>query len=178
MNWYKQAQINIIDEVTDSYSGQLDSRLSAKDPQGKRLGYLDYSEFRGQIHIKYIEVLPEYRRQGVGTQLMQALQQEYPNTEINTGMMTGEGSELYKSLPKQTIENEPYESFLKEKEEKSKRLAIVESKLDEFYSAKVKDESRHPEFLALGDEWNVLYDRVKDIDFELSEMAPSQTLIV
>jgi len=177
MNWYKQSQLTMTNEVTDSHSGQLDMRLNAVGPTGQTVGYIDYSEFRGEIHIKYIEVLPDYRRGGVGTKLMQALQQEYPNKEINTGMLTEEGSQLYQSLPKQTIENKPYELLLNEKKEKSKRLQIVENKLDEFYSAKEKDESRQPEFLALGDEWNEIYDRIRDIDSELSEMTPSQTLI-
>lgn len=166
------------DEVIGSHSGQMDLRLTATNAQGEVVGHLDYTEFRGQIHIKYIEVLPEYRRQGIGTQLMQGLQAAYPNQEINTGMLTDEGSELYNSLEKQVSRNEPYELLLKEKEEKSQRLAIVERKLDEYYSSKEKDKTNRTDFLALGDEWGILYDRVKDIDSELSEMAPSQTLIV
>ena len=177
MNWYKEAQIYMSDEVTGSHSGQMDLRLSAKNTEGETVGHIDYTEFRGEIHIKYIEVSPKYRRQGIGTKLMQKLQKSYPDTEINTGMLTEEGSQLYQSIPKQVIKNEPYDPLLKEKEEKSKRLAVVESKLDEFYSAKEKDESRHQEFLALGEEWNLLYDRIRDIDLELSKMSPSQTLI-
>ncbi len=178
MNWYKTAQqITMNDEVVGSHSGQTDLRLNAKNEKGETIGHIDYTDFRGEIHIKYIEVLPAYRRQGVGTKLMKELQKGYPNVEINTGMLTEEGSQLYNSLQKQTIKNEPYEDYLKEKEEKSKRLAIVEKQLDEFYSAKEIDESRQPEFLALGDEWNKLYDRISDIDINLSVMAPSQTLI-
>lgn len=177
MNWYKIAQLSMSDEVLDSHSGQTDLRLNAKNTRGETVGYIDYTEFRGEVHIKYIEVLPEHRRQGVGTELMRSLQKLYPNTEINTGMLTDEGSALYQALPKQTIENKMYDTLSNQKEEKSKRLKDIERQLDIFYSAPEVNAETQQEFRSLGDEWNTLYDEVRDIESQLNETYKSKILI-
>jgi GNAT superfamily N-acetyltransferase len=175
MSWYKIAKIIMKNEVIDSHSGQLDMRLSAID-DNKEIGYIIYAEFRGDVYIQYIEVLPEYRRMKIGTKLMQYLQSLYPNQELNTGMKTDDGSALYNSLQKKTLENQGYEQLLKEKEEKEKELQEVEKRLNVFYES--GSGNNRPEFIALGDRWSELYDRINEIDSEMSDMIPSQKIIV
>jgi len=61
---------------------------------GEVVGFLDYSEYRGEIHIQMIEVDKNFRRQGIGTALLKELDKEYPEVEIEYGMETPEGARL------------------------------------------------------------------------------------
>jgi len=64
------------------------------------VGILDYTYLPSDetIHINMIEVMEEYRRQGIGTKMIQALKQEWPDQKINWGMLVGHGAEFKRSL--------------------------------------------------------------------------------
>jgi len=64
------------------------------------VGYIDYTYLPSDdlIHINMIEVMEEYRRQGIGTKMIQALKQEWPDQKINWGMLVGHGAEFKRSL--------------------------------------------------------------------------------
>ena len=61
---------------------------------GEVAGFLDYSEYRGEIHVQMIEVDKNFRRQGIGTALLKELDKEYPEVEIEYGMETADGARL------------------------------------------------------------------------------------
>lgn len=68
--------------------------IYAKNKSGNVVGYLSFSEYRNEPSIKMIEVLPQYRRKGIATKMLQSLQKMYPDTEIRTGMTTPDGTKL------------------------------------------------------------------------------------
>ena len=53
------------------------------------VGTIRYSIFEGRPHISMIEVLEDYRRQGIATQMLRYLQGQYPNEEIVWGYNNG-----------------------------------------------------------------------------------------
>jgi len=63
----------------------------------ERVGYLDYSEYQGEVQIQMIEVSRKFPRQGIATAMLQELDRLYPDIEIDTGMMTPEGSLLFEA---------------------------------------------------------------------------------
>jgi GNAT superfamily N-acetyltransferase len=103
MTWYKKAQGSLSFENIhlDYHHGQNDFRLLAKiddDP----VGGIDYSEFKGSLHISYILVKPSRRRKGIATALVRELERlnetEFDGQPIRWGMMTPEGAALKESL--------------------------------------------------------------------------------
>ena len=99
-------EIKILDEVIDSHHGQLDMVMTAYMGE-KPVGSLQYSLYENIPHISYIEVLPEYRRQGIASRLVRNLQSQYPETEIEWGILTDDGKAFYDALT-YSVENEEY----------------------------------------------------------------------
>ena len=99
--------IKFEDSVIDVY-GEEKYKLLTINVDNKTVGYIDYSVFEDNPYIKYIEVKDEYRRKGYGKKLVEKLQSLYPDSEIGFGMMTDDGSKLYKSLKKEIIPNKDY----------------------------------------------------------------------
>jgi len=89
--------IKFRNEMTGYSHGQKDMVLKAYADR-EMLGYIVYSEYMNNPHINMIKVMPEYRRSGVARKLVYHLQDMYPDTEIDWGMLTDEGSMLYNSL--------------------------------------------------------------------------------
>lgn len=86
---------NVQKSVRGMIGDQMDLTMDLVSPEGQRLGRVDYSVYDGQPAIQMIEVAPEFRRQGVATELLRNLQREYPDQEIDWGSLTSEGSQLY-----------------------------------------------------------------------------------
>ena len=108
MNWYKkeqqEIQLKFQDECYDSHGGESFCGLIARDINtNEGLGYIDYSIFNNKLSIKMVEVKEEYKRMGIGTQLMQFLKKENPDKVIIKGMATEEGSSFVNSLQKKDI---------------------------------------------------------------------------
>ena len=60
----------------------------------KVVGFLDYSKLEDEIYVQMISVEPEYRRQGIATEMLKKLDSLYPDTEFEPGMSTDEGAQL------------------------------------------------------------------------------------
>lgn len=87
----------------DHRSGQDYWKLYAYDedtPNWDVVGYLDYSEFEGKIYIDMVFVKPEFRRQGIGTAMMQEMKRKATEegSKIMHGLQTEEGAALYESM--------------------------------------------------------------------------------
>lgn len=80
----------------DYYSGQHNFRASAYY-KNKFVGKVDYTIFKNKIYINYLEVDEKYRRQGIGTQLLDFIQKENNIYDIDHGNLTDDGSEFNKS---------------------------------------------------------------------------------
>jgi hypothetical protein len=125
-------------EFTGTHHGQSDfTTLAYVD--GQIAGYLNFSEFDNTLYVNMIEVRPEMRHNSIAFALMRNLQQQYPDTPIQWGLMTDDGSSLKKAIT-YNIPNEHYNDLVREKEQ-------IEIKLREYEEAPNND----------ADYWNDLW---------------------
>jgi GNAT superfamily N-acetyltransferase len=101
MNWYKISKnenIKLFNEVTGAHSGQIDARILAKDiEKGIYVGGVDYVLFGDELTVSWVEVLPDYKRQGIATMMYDYMLQENPEYTYKPSMSLPEGSEFIKS---------------------------------------------------------------------------------
>ena len=165
--------IDITQHVTDHHGGQTDIQLVARNENGVA-GYLDYSVWNGEVQIGMIHV--HQRRSGIGTALVKELQRMYPTTEIDWGMTTSEGTQLYKSLEFETIPNNNVIRKMKELEALKAKNAEYE-KLRAVWDASAKTEKDRQAFLTATADWNDLYDAIHDLERELDDQKSYRRLI-
>lgn len=101
-------ETQILDEVLDVHHGQIDMLMQAVRGE-LTVGTIRYSIFEGRPHISMIEVLEDYRRQGIATQMLRYLQGQYPNEEIEWGYLTEDGTALYHAL----MDEQPNPDYLR-----------------------------------------------------------------
>ncbi len=104
--WYKKAQLNIDfwNDCYDAHSGEDFCRIYAEDKNtGDTIGIIDYSIYDDEIDIKMVEVIELYKRQGIGTQMIEYLKNENPGMKIITGLATGPGYPFVQSLKSKKI---------------------------------------------------------------------------
>jgi len=98
--------------VTDSHSGQTNGVLWAYDPtkyqrgfdakqvEGPGIyGYIEWVSYQGETQIQMIEVLPEFRRKSIGSQMVKALNGSTSDNVVWSGT-TDDGENLRKSIEK------------------------------------------------------------------------------
>jgi len=160
--------------MTGYRSGQSDHRISAK--QGKTLvGYVDFSVYEGEPNIKYIFVSPDFRRQGIATKLMQAVQREYPDANINLGMATDMGAPFVQSLDRKFYPNAEYEQT----QARLKQLKQREAELDKMQAElpdDITDEIRE-KMAPYWDEMNDVSDEIRQIERDSWDMKPGKWII-
>lgn len=103
-------ETRILDEALGAHSGQIDMLMQAVRGE-LTVGTLRYSIFEGRPHISMIEVLEDYRRQGIATQMLRYLQGQYPDEEIEWGYLTEDGSVLYRAV----VDEQPNPEYQKVK---------------------------------------------------------------
>lgn len=93
-----------MDNLTFKTSATGDDRLlMAYSNNGTQVGYISYAVEDGDVFVKMVEVVPQYRRQGVGKALAIKLQAMFPESQINWGSTTGDGAQLINSLPTHSV---------------------------------------------------------------------------
>jgi GNAT superfamily N-acetyltransferase len=107
MNWLQKAallDITIENDCWDSHRGEVFCALLARF-QGQPVGGLKYSIYEGVYDIKNMRVLPDFRRQGVATQLMRRLEQmaAADGGTVNRGMSTPDGTAFLESYDKEQV---------------------------------------------------------------------------
>ena len=90
-------ETRILDDALGAHNSQIDMLMQAVRGE-LTVGTLRYSIFEGRPHISMIEVLEDYRRQGIATQMLHYLQGQYPDEEIEWGYLTEDGSALYRAV--------------------------------------------------------------------------------
>lgn len=103
-------ETRILDEALDAHNGQIDMLMQAVRGE-LTAGTLRYNIFEGRPHISMIEVLEDYRRQGIATQMLRYLQGQYPDEEIEWGYLTEDGSALYRAV----VDEQPNPEYQKVK---------------------------------------------------------------
>ena len=80
------------DVVGDQYNGYI----IARDSSGRQIGKVSYSSWRGETAVSMVEVEPEFRRMGIGTELLNKLQSKSDKPIIAQGdFATKEGQGLW-----------------------------------------------------------------------------------
>lgn len=161
-------------ELIGYRQGQSDFRITA-EVNNKTIGYIDYSVYENKPSIKYVFVTPEYRRQGIGTKLLQQIQKQYPETEINLGMSTDDGSHLVKSLNRQFTKNPDFKHIHLELKQLKERKAILDKEFEDFHNNPTEEKRKN--ILQIGDEWNNIVDKIRDLEKLKQEIKPGKWLI-
>jgi ribosomal protein S18 acetylase RimI-like enzyme len=89
--------VTVTGGITDSYKGELFGWVSAVDTiTNKCIGRVSYTYVKStdRVSIQFIEVVPEYRRQGIATKMRDFLTKEYPDAIIGAlgNFLTDEGA--------------------------------------------------------------------------------------
>ena len=167
------------EEFIDSYSGQSNFKLTASQPgrDDAPLGFVAYSVFRDKPAISLIEVMPNYRRRGVATQLLQSLQEIFPGVEIEWGMLTGEGGALYKALPKSVVPS-GFATKFAELDDLRVQRDLFEINAEAFHAIEQPTDAQRDHFLKLISPLNALHDRIFELENELHGESPVKTLLL
>jgi ribosomal protein S18 acetylase RimI-like enzyme len=80
-----RGEVRVRAELLDSHRGEKFGSVLALDPDGRVAGYIDYSLFEGEAHIKFAEIAPDVRRQGLALKMCRALRRAYPDHTVKHG---------------------------------------------------------------------------------------------
>lgn len=166
-------EIKITQSVKGHHHQQHDIRLTAYTDQGVA-GYLDYSDWHGQIQIQMIQVFQ--KRQGIGTALVKHLQSLYPATEIDWGTTSELGTQLYNSLEFEQVPNNSVIRMMN----KLKELKNQEQKYHDLaaqWEQSAKTETDRQKFLDATQDWNELHDQIYQLEQEIGNQKPYKQLI-
>ena len=121
-------ELQIKEESQGAHHGQVDMLIQAI-MDDLTVGVIEYSIFEDAPHISNMQVLEGFRRQGIATQMIRFLQERFPNTEIEWGMLTDDGA-AFKDAVTYSSPNEQYERVHSDLADISKLLQGYEADLD------------------------------------------------
>lgn len=151
--------IEIEQRHIDYYCGQHDMALIAT-ADGRHAGTLLYAVFEGEPSVTMIEVAENMRRQGIGTALVLALQDEYPDIPIKFGSLTEDGTALLRSIEWDARQNAVYL-------EAATKLSIVEARLADYSKRAEKlagaSQAEKDAFTAEVSDWNDLHNEADEL---------------
>lgn len=151
-----QLMITIERHHLDYHSGQHEFALKAIY-EGEYSGRLLYCTHNDEVLVKMIEVPEHKRRRGIGTSLVVALQEHYPDTAIDFGSLTEDGTSLLASLEWELKVNETHVAAAWELAELETKLDAYTSKFENLSSC-ASDKEREVVIAEVAD-WNDLHDR-------------------
>jgi ribosomal protein S18 acetylase RimI-like enzyme/8-oxo-dGTP pyrophosphatase MutT (NUDIX family) len=169
------ADLNFREEMRGYHHGQSDMILFANEG-GTTVGYVEYAVYQGEPSVQMLRVSPEFRRKGYGTAILKELQRRFPNTEIELGMQTEEGSQLVKKL---NFKEEPTEFSTKfqELEKLQKEKEQLEAAAEIHNGLENTTEEERTEYLEQMERLNGVYDRIWELEQELRDKRPTKRLI-
>lgn len=167
--------IEIIRRHIGYHSGQhefiLDAHIGGKDTPA--VGFLLYAEFEGQPFVMNMEA---YRkREGIGTALVVALQNEYPDKVINFGILKPDGAALLSSLEWKEVPNAALANATAELIATREKLAIYSKKADDLKNASPPEKDA---FFRECADWNDLWDRADELERIIADAPASFRYIV
>lgn len=163
-----------------AYSGQVDMN---KDyiVDGKVVGKLEYSIYEDEPYIQMTTVLPEYKRQGIATELLKSLDKDFPNTPIHVGYTTDEGTKFYGRIT-YTIDNPEYSRKKSTLDTIDDMLLKIDAYWEDF-NTKFDDitEEERERLLADADKVQIKQDRLeskkRELEDELDSIPPTLTYL-
>lgn len=165
------------DEVRGYHKGQTDITLFATI-DGKVAGSIQYSTLEGrEPSVQIISVLPEFRRRGVGKALLKELQRQFPDEEINLGLLSHEGSALVSSMETHVVEDPEARRLHDRLGEVEKLQRDYQAYADEFHARERSEEERRA-FLVKVQDWNDLHDEQRKLEDILRDLPLEKRLFV
>lgn len=171
----RQIKEELKDTVTGYASGETYFTMSYSK-NDKVVGKIEYGEYDGKPNVKMIEVLPEYRRQGIATKLFQELQKKYPNTEIDFGMSTPDGTKLLEAITYDVTDYSVVEDRQKLKDLQTE-LNELQEKMDILFDAYDLTEAQKSELENLGDRWQEVYESINELYKSLHGKKATKTYV-
>ncbi len=162
-------------ENRGAHHGQSDLTLIAYR-NGIEVGHIDYSVYQGEPSVQMIRTNFGHLRQGVATEMVHKLQSEFPDTEINMGGSTDDGTKLLASIPKKIIHNPEYQAAADRLEQVKAKLAQYAAMADAFHENPT-DAGRQELHRATAD-WNDLNSEEWELEQALYHMQPNKRLFV
>lgn len=172
---YSVSDKNITDVSTGYAYDETYYTMSYKQ-DGKTVGTLEYGEYEGKPNVKMIEVIPEYRRKGIGTKLLQELQRKYPDQEIDFGMSTPDGTKLIDAITYDVTDEKVVADRQKLKDLQSE-LNELQEKLDILYDTENLTEEQEAEMHRLGDRWEEVYNSINKLEPTLRGKKSIKTFV-
>lgn len=123
-------KISIMDECLDSHGGEAFCRISAWY-KGGLIGELRYSYYEGKAWIQNIEVVDDYRRQGIATAMYNKLVEENGKENIIHLSTTDDGTKFKKSL-EEGMSNLEHD-LCSERESTDHKLSKIDDYFDKYY---------------------------------------------
>jgi ribosomal protein S18 acetylase RimI-like enzyme len=80
-----RGHIRVRAELFDSHRGEKFGAIIALDPDKRVAGYIDYSLFEGEAHIKFAHIDADVRGQGLARKMVRSLRLAYPDHSITHG---------------------------------------------------------------------------------------------
>lgn len=172
---YSVSDKNITD-VSTGYAYDETYYTMSYNQDGKVVGTLEYGEYEGKPNVKMIEVIPEYRRQGIGAKLLQELQRKYPDQEIDFGMTTPDGTKLLDAITYDVTDETVVADRQKLKDLQSE-LNELQGKLDVLYDTENLTEAQEAEMHRLGDRWEEVYHAINELEPTLRGKKATKTFV-
>jgi GNAT superfamily N-acetyltransferase/ADP-ribose pyrophosphatase YjhB (NUDIX family) len=166
---HDKANLTFMNEAVDHYAGQTNLVLTAYQDR-VAVGSIEYTEYHGVPSISMVTVRPQYRRQGIATQMLRWLQRQYPDVEIGgQDNLTDLGAQWSQNIAWQDRPNPRYQELTEEK-------AQLEAEADRLMA--VFDQGSVPknQLNQLGDDMNRVHDRLYQIEEELHGMKPARRI--
>lgn len=159
--------LKIRTEVWDSYGGWVKGSVVC-EYNGDIVGKIDIQigNDANEIYIDMIEVKPEYRRQGIATQMFNFLRNEFSEYYVDWGFTTPDGTKLKEKLTT-TIKNPEYDNL-------EKSINILNNLLSK-YETKLNDDewlenTPQEEINKIGDKWQMLYSKKRDLEYDIQDL--------
>jgi GNAT superfamily N-acetyltransferase len=105
-----QWHVQVHNEVTDAYKGQINGRITATNNTGP-VGSLDWMQYGDTVTIAMIRVPEASQRQGIALKMLEFLQQEFPGKKILWGMTTPDGTKLQEAWNARTAAAADHDGF-------------------------------------------------------------------
>ena len=159
-----------IKDVSTGYSSDEYYYEMQYTQDGKVVGTLKYGEYKGEPNVKMIEVDPEYQRKGIGTKLLQELQNKYKDVEIDFGMSTPDGTKLLESAT-YTVDN----AEVIEKQNRINEISKILDEYDKTYNDYYENGTPIPKNYA--EDYNDLYDERYRLQEEIRGKSATKTFV-
>lgn len=155
-NSYRIMSIKIRENVKGVTGDQINAELVIY-VDNKKAGFLSYSEYQKSVSIQMIKIYPDFQRQGLGSKLVLDLQKRYPKTELEWGMMTPDGVELYRKLKSKLYVDRSKNKKITEYKKVKRELEDIKKQYSTIYKSEI------------GSKEKKILDQLNDREFKLEE---------